>query len=661
MIGEIINHLWQSTIFAVAVALIAVAYRNNRAGVRYWLWLSASLKFLIPFSLFVGLGASVWHALPAAENIKQIAAPAVSATMVEFTEPFPETFTYVPAPVHHQSNWIPAAIFAVWAFGFLCVALMRFRGWLRIMAAVRASTPIDIATKVPVRSSPILLEPGVVGFLNPILLMPEGILKNLTPPQLEAIIAHELCHIRRRDNLTSAFHMLVETIFWFYPIVWWIGAKLVQERESACDEGVLALGNKPEVYAAGILNVCKSYIESPLRCVSGVTGSDLKRRVRAILTGRAARNLSFRRKAVLAAAGIVTLAVPIVIGAMRISALRVPSQILTASDIAPKAAMIASAAPNSIDKVRATSLGTDRQQSQTKLTSSPKLITPADPVTAASVVPFTPIRTRLPWYGVQANGEDGANGMNGDGTANDYVDENSKHDERPVVVETVLKPKPNPEVKPDFKYDIVSFSPHDRSNRVFSMPSLPFGSFSASGVALHQLIELAYGPLSPFQYSQIYPDMTKLNREKTYDIEAAIAPSDVEAFHKISSNDQKDWTRRLVQHILADRFNLQVHLETRIVPVYWLVVSDPGKLQRAEGDCNPEQRQPVPNCGLVFFLSGPHTRPESIHSKSSKRHRRPDRSTGDQQNRPDRKIRSQSGLHPGYGILRKSSARIPSN
>ncbi len=101
-------------------------------------------------------------------------------------------------------------------------------------------------------------------------------MERLTPSQLEAVLAHELCHVRRRDNLTSVIHMIVEAVFWFHPLVWWIGARLVEERELACDEEVLRLGSEPRVYAEGILNVCKLYVESPLRCVSGVTGSNLE-------------------------------------------------------------------------------------------------------------------------------------------------------------------------------------------------------------------------------------------------------------------------------------------------------------------------------------------------------------------------------------------------
>jgi len=68
MIGELTGHLWQSTLFAVAAGLLTVAFRNNRAQVRYWLWFSASLKFFMPFSLMVSLGRHLQWA-PAARKI----------------------------------------------------------------------------------------------------------------------------------------------------------------------------------------------------------------------------------------------------------------------------------------------------------------------------------------------------------------------------------------------------------------------------------------------------------------------------------------------------------------------------------------------------------------------------------------------------------------
>jgi bla regulator protein blaR1 len=119
--------------------------------------------------------------------------------------------------------------------------------------------------------------------------------------------------------------MLVEAAFWFHPLVWWIGARLVEERERACDEEVLRLGSEPRVYAEGILNVCKLYVESPLACVSGVTGSDLKKRIQAIMTERVAHDLNFAKKLTLAVAGTAALAVPIAVGIVNAPAIRAQS------------------------------------------------------------------------------------------------------------------------------------------------------------------------------------------------------------------------------------------------------------------------------------------------------------------------------------------------
>jgi multidrug efflux system membrane fusion protein len=110
--------------------------------------------------------------------------------------------------------------------------------------------------------------------------------------------------------------MLVEAVFWFYPPVWWIGARLVQERERACDESVLSLGSEPSDYAEAILNVCKLYVESPLTCVSGVTGPSLNRRIRAILTQGVAAELPYGKKTALITTGLAALAAPIVLGMM---------------------------------------------------------------------------------------------------------------------------------------------------------------------------------------------------------------------------------------------------------------------------------------------------------------------------------------------------------
>jgi uncharacterized protein (TIGR03435 family) len=161
------------------------------------------------------------------------------------------------------------------------------------------------------------MEPGVFGIIRPVLLWPERIAPHMDDVHLESVLAHEVCHVQRWDNLTSAIHMLVEAIFWFHPVVWWVERQLVKERERACDEAVLQLGNEAAVYAESILNVCKFYTESPIACVSGVTGSELKQRIARILSGQGVRKLDLWRKAMLALACVLAVGVPLAAGSLR--------------------------------------------------------------------------------------------------------------------------------------------------------------------------------------------------------------------------------------------------------------------------------------------------------------------------------------------------------
>src|SRR5438093_12043493 len=104
MIGELTNHLWQSTLFTGAAALLTVAFRRNRAKVRYWLWFSASLKFFVPFSLLMSLGSHLDWAQPA--KVTQAAAPSISLTI---SQPFHENIRVAP-PARDTRDWTAVAI-----------------------------------------------------------------------------------------------------------------------------------------------------------------------------------------------------------------------------------------------------------------------------------------------------------------------------------------------------------------------------------------------------------------------------------------------------------------------------------------------------------------------------------------------------------------------
>ncbi len=161
------------------------------------------------------------------------------------------------------------------------------------------------------------------------LILPDGIADRLTTAQLDAVIAHELCHIRRRDNLFAAIHMAVQAIFWFHPLVWWIGARLIDERERACDEDVLHIFGEPQMYAEAILEVCRRYAESPIVCVSGVGGSSISRRIEAIMRNQTGETVTLRKKIVLAVAILLAVGLPVGIGVLnpsRVHAEAQPSQ-----------------------------------------------------------------------------------------------------------------------------------------------------------------------------------------------------------------------------------------------------------------------------------------------------------------------------------------------
>jgi uncharacterized protein (TIGR03435 family) len=318
------NHLWQSTVVTGIAWLLSLSLRKNHARMRYWVWMIASVKYLIPFSLLISAGEFLRSAFATpiqrpvlAAAMEQIALPfslAASPAAVPYAGAAPEAA----AAVSRLGNLWPVILLAAWLCGFLFVIFSWMRGWLRIRAAIRSSSRAALLAEVPVLCSPMPLEPGVFGIFRPVLLLPQGIDDRLSQAQLDTIIAHEICHVRRRDNLTAAIHMVVEALFWFHPAVWWIKTRLLEERELACDEVVLQSGNEADIYAESILNVCKFCIESPLACVAGVAGSDLKGRIVRIMTGKAASNLGPGRKLLIALAATVAVAVPVVFGLVHI-------------------------------------------------------------------------------------------------------------------------------------------------------------------------------------------------------------------------------------------------------------------------------------------------------------------------------------------------------
>ncbi|MBV9624814.1 MAG: TIGR03435 family protein [Acidobacteria bacterium] len=328
VVPALADHLWQSTLFAAAAGLLTLVLGRLSARIRYIVWLAASVKFLVPFRFLVAIGSRL---SPANGAIPTSGIYAIEQLAQPFTQPLSAIGAALP-PTVNSTTELPgqAVLLIIWLVGTLVVMSAWLVRWWRVLATKRNSlvlsegreaaalrhleTSMGTTGKIKVLLAPSSLEPGVFGIFHPVLLWPSSISERLDDPHLHAVLAHELCHVQRRDNFAACLHMLVESIFWFHPLVWWLGARLIEERERACDEAVIELGSARVVYAESILKICEFCSSSPLTCVSGVTGSDLKKRMVHIMTDRTVRKLDFTRKLLLWTAACLVLALPIIYG-----------------------------------------------------------------------------------------------------------------------------------------------------------------------------------------------------------------------------------------------------------------------------------------------------------------------------------------------------------
>ncbi|HEY4379328.1 MAG TPA: M56 family metallopeptidase [Acidobacteriaceae bacterium] len=350
--AAVANHLWQSTAFAVVAWGVTLLLRRNQARVRYGVWLAASVKFVVPFSLLIGLGGLLPRpqrpvvTMPVYSAVDEVGLPFSDAGIAPVAAMNPTHAAVMP-----RHGWgTPAEwLVGIWACGVLVVVGIWVGRWRQVAKTLRQAERGESGREVEVlrrveaamggraRAVPLMLshewmEPGMFGVVRPALIWPEGLSERLDDEHIEAIVAHELMHARRRDNLAAAMHMLVEAAFWFHPLVWWMERRMVEERERACDEAVVAMGGRREVYAEGLLKAVRFCVESPLVCVAGITGADLSRRVRSIMTLRLER-LGLVRKAALAGLGVAAIAGPVAFGVVRM--IPVYGQVLKATGPLP--------------------------------------------------------------------------------------------------------------------------------------------------------------------------------------------------------------------------------------------------------------------------------------------------------------------------------------
>ncbi|KAA6462002.1 TIGR03435 family protein [Acidobacteria bacterium AB60] len=330
--ATLVAHLWQSTAMVLVAWLMTAAMRESPARTRFFIWLTAYLKFLIPFALLTRLGAR-W-----APPTRHVEMQRVVYTVMEvFNEPFARGTGIAGAWRQSSGEHLRLSglswLAILWACGFVVMIVRWALQWARarrvvrdaraaclgreIRALERAQEIVGLRRAMPVLLTPAAIEPGIFGILRPVLLWPEHLSPQLDDLQIETILIHELEHVRRRDNLVSALQALVEAVFWFHPAVYWMRSRMSEERERACDERVMEHSGHPEKYAQGILAVCAFCLEPPLACVAGVSGSDLKKRVLRIMSQHSVVGLSIGRKATLAMAALLVIMLPVGFGVVR--------------------------------------------------------------------------------------------------------------------------------------------------------------------------------------------------------------------------------------------------------------------------------------------------------------------------------------------------------
>jgi bla regulator protein BlaR1 len=307
MIAFVLTHLWQSTLVLLAAWVLARACKRNSAAVRYWIWFVASAKFLVPLPLLQQLGDRLGRGLPEPLPVDVTLFESASAVFV------PSLPRGIAAPDLVFSQLMTVAV-GIWMLGTAVVCARWLRQWWSIRSRVIAAPEVNTDLPAPVRIVASDLPTGVFGIVRPVVILPGQLMQTLTPAQLSTVLAHELCHIRRHDNLTAAIHQCVQALFWFYPPVWRVGANLLREREAACDEEVVAEGHERSTYAESILHACRLDVMARLPAVAGSAGGDLQQRLSSILSEERAEPITQERFTLLFTAATLVCLAPLAAG-----------------------------------------------------------------------------------------------------------------------------------------------------------------------------------------------------------------------------------------------------------------------------------------------------------------------------------------------------------
>ena len=308
----LIHFIWQGALIAILYVSVSVLLRRFTANVRYAAACTAMLLMLIaPAATMLEISSGPDNA-PAAP---QTAEPALGAKTAELDvesradQLMPATRSEIEPVPASQQNWVKDRLprsmpwlLALWFAGVFLLSLRFAGGLVMVQRLKRIETSANVQlwqqslallshrlrVSRPVRlcESALVEVPTVIGWLRPVILLPASALTGLSAEQLEALLAHELAHIRRYDYLINLLQTTIETLFFYHPAVWWVSAQVRQEREHCCDDLAVAACGDVLTYARALTALEQLRGSEPQLAVAA-SGGSLLVRIQRLLRGRA--------------------------------------------------------------------------------------------------------------------------------------------------------------------------------------------------------------------------------------------------------------------------------------------------------------------------------------------------------------------------------------
>lgn len=286
----LVHFLWEG--LALALMLFAAMAFCRRAQARYVLGVCTLGAMLItPLITFEVLSRAAQAPTVVDRSVSTLRA---STSAPSDAQAVSEPTSRLPVRPENLPAWCACA----WLIGVFVFSLRTLGGWLvleRVRRECTRSLPphfiekfrlleqrLAITQRVRYLQSKLVETPSVVGWLRPVVLLPVGMLAGLSPQQLEAVIVHELAHIRRLDGIVNLFQIAAETLFFYHPAVWWVNKIVRKERENCCDDLSVAICGNAVEYAKA-LTVLESARTTPTWALSA-SGGDLKMRVMRLIS-----------------------------------------------------------------------------------------------------------------------------------------------------------------------------------------------------------------------------------------------------------------------------------------------------------------------------------------------------------------------------------------